>query len=120
LVNSGSSVSFISHFDKTRLVNLKGEAFFEVVKNGKPFHVLTSSGDIEVLGTTFNVSAFEGENFQTTLLTGIVKVKEKQTGNEVSLQPGQQAGIYDREIKVENVETDMFSSWKDRKTDFQE
>ena len=37
-------------------------------------------GDVEVKGTSFNVSAFEGEKFQTTLLTGSVNVKENQTG----------------------------------------
>jgi len=117
-LNSGSSVSFNSHFDTTRFVNLKGEAFFEVKNNGQPFHVLTSTGDIEVMGTSFNVSAFAGENFQTTLLTGIVKVKDLQTGKQVSLTPGQQAGIYGTDLKVENVETDMFSSWKDGKLIF--
>jgi ferric-dicitrate binding protein FerR (iron transport regulator) len=117
-LNSGSTVSFVSRFDNSRLVNLKGEAFFDVKKTGQPFHVLTSYGDVEVMGTTFNVSAFEGENFQTTLLTGIVKVKDKQTGREVSIVPGQQAGIYGSEIKVENVETDKFSSWKDGKLIF--
>jgi ferric-dicitrate binding protein FerR (iron transport regulator) len=117
-LNSGSTVSFIAPFDKSRLVSLQGEAFFEVKKNGEPFHVLTSSGDIEVMGTSFNVSAFAGENFQTTLLTGIVKVKDRQTGKEVSLQPGQQAGIYGADLKVENVDTDMFSSWKDGKLIF--
>jgi ferric-dicitrate binding protein FerR (iron transport regulator) len=117
-LNSGSTVSFVSRFDNSRLVNLKGEAFFDVKKTGQPFHVLTSAGDVEVMGTTFNVSAFAGENFQTTLLTGIVKVKDKQTGKEVSIVPGQQAGIYGSELKVENVETDKFSSWKDGKLIF--
>lgn len=117
-LNSGSSISYISRFGKTRLVSLKGEAFFEVRKDGKPFIVLTEYGDVKVKGTSFNVKAFAGEEFQTTLLTGIVKVKEKHTGNEVSIQPGQQAGICGTELKVKNVETDMFSSWKDGKLIF--
>ncbi|HAQ21192.1 MAG TPA: hypothetical protein DCR40_18465 [Prolixibacteraceae bacterium] len=117
-LNSGSSVSFISSFEKSRLVSLKGEAFFEVENNGNPFLVSTEYGDVEVKGTSFNVSAFAGEYFQTTLLTGTVKVKEKRTGEEVSLQPGQQAGIYGTDFKVENVDTDMFSSWKDGKLIF--
>ncbi|MFY9152672.1 MAG: FecR family protein [Prolixibacteraceae bacterium] len=117
-LNSGSSISYISRFGKTRLVSLKGEAFFEVRKDGKPFIVLTEYGDVEVKGTSFNVKAFSGENFQATLLTGIVKVKEKQTGTVVSIQPGQQAGICGTEIKVKNVETDLFSSWKDGKLIF--
>ena len=117
-LNSGSSISFISNFEKTRIVSLKGEAFFEVEKNGQPFIVSTALGDVEVKGTSFNVSAFDGEKFQTTLLTGIVNVKEKQTGKEVSILPGQQAGIDGSNLNVENVDTDMFLSWKDGKLIF--
>ena len=117
-LNSGTTISYISRFEKTRIVSLKGEAFFEVKKNGEPFIVQTEQGDVEVKVTTFNVYAFEGENFQTTLLTGSVNVKEKQTGKEVSIKPGQQAGIYGTELKVDEVETDMFSSWKDGKLIF--
>ncbi len=117
-LNSGSTISYVSKFEKTRIVDLKGEAFFEVKKNGEPFIVQTEQGDVEVKGTTFNVYAFEGEDFQTTLLTGSVNVKEKQTGKEVSIRPGQQAGIYGTELKVAEVETDMFSSWKDGKLIF--
>jgi transmembrane sensor len=117
-LNSGSSISFISSFEKTRLVSLKGEAFFEVEKKDQPFIVSTDFGEVEVKGTSFNVSAFEGEKFQATLLTGIVNVKEKQTGKEVSIRPGQQAGIDGIDLKVENVDTDMFLSWKDGKLIF--
>ena len=117
-LNSGSTLSFIPNFIKTRLVNLKGEAFFEVKKKDQPFIVLTEYGNVEAMGTSFNVTAFAGENFQTTLLTGIVNVSTKLTGNEVSLLPGQQSRIYENKIKVENVDADMFSSWKDGKLIF--
>jgi ferric-dicitrate binding protein FerR (iron transport regulator) len=117
-LNSGSTVSFVSSFEKARLVKLKGEAFFEVTKNGKPFIVLTEYGEVEVKGTTFNVTAFAGEKFQTTLLTGIVNVTEKLTGKSVSIKPGQQAGINGTALEVKNVDTEMFSSWKDGKLIF--
>jgi len=117
-LNSGSSISYISSFEKTRGVSLKGEAFFEVEKKDQPFIVSTEFGDVEVKGTSFNVAAFAGENFQATLLTGIVKVKEKLTGREVSIEQGQQAGIYGTDLKVENVDPEMFSSWKDGKLIF--
>ncbi len=117
-LNSGSTVSFMSRFDQVRLIDLKGEAFFEVTKNGLPFIVSTQYGNVEAKGTTFNVNAFTGENFQTTLLTGIVNVTEKLTGKEVTLNPGQQAGHDGTELKVENVDTNIFSSWKDGKLIF--
>jgi ferric-dicitrate binding protein FerR (iron transport regulator) len=117
-LNSGSTITFLSKFGKTRVVGLKGEAFFDVVKNGDPFIVSTEYGDVKVMGTTFNVNAFAGEDFQTTLVTGNVDVTEKQTGKEVYLYPGQQAGISGKELKVQNVDPEMFSSWKEGKLIF--
>lgn len=117
-LNSGSSLSFNTKFGKDRLVTLKGEAFFEVRKNGTPFIVSTKDGEIEVRGTTFNVKDYEGETLQTTLLEGVVKVRKKYRSEEVLLEPGQQAGIFGTELKVKNVDTDLYSSWKDGKLIF--
>lgn len=117
-LNSGSSVSYKSNFENGRIVNLRGEAFFDVVKNATPFRVMTQFGDVEAKGTSFNVNAYADENFQTTLLTGVVVVTDRLTGGSVSLQPGQQALNVGKELKVNDVETDMFSSWKDGKLIF--
>ena len=117
-LNSGSALSFPSHFGENRPVTLTGEAFFEVVKSKKPFIVSTGYGDVEVQGTSFNVKAFTNENFQATLVSGSVKVKEKTTGNEVALRPGQQAAITGNKVNVKQVETELFTSWKDGKLIF--
>ena len=119
-LNSGSALSFPSQFDKNRPVTLTGEAFFEVVKSDKPFIVSTQYGDVEVQGTSFNVKAFNDDNFQATLVTGSVRLKEKNTGNEVTLRPGQQAGIIGNKVNVKQVETDLFTSWKDGKLIFRD
>lgn len=117
-LNSGSTLSFPLQFGSQRPVTLKGEAFFKVVKSDKPFIVSTFYGDVKVQGTSFNVKAFNKEIFQATLVEGSVKVKEKNTGNEVTLSPGQQASIFREAIDVERVETDLFTSWKDGKLIF--
>lgn len=117
-LNSGSTLSFPLQFGSQRPVTLNGEAFFKVVKSDKPFIVSTLYGDVKVQGTSFNVMAFNEEIFQATLVEGSVKVKEKYTGNEVTLSPGQQASISKKEIDVERVETDLFTSWKDGKLIF--
>jgi len=119
-LNSGSALSFPSRFGKNRPVTLTGEAFFEVVKSEKPFVVSTSRGDVEVQGTSFNVKAFANENFQATLVSGSVKVKADNTGDEVTLRPGQQAVIRGNKINVEPVETDLFTSWKEGKLIFRD
>ena len=77
------------------MVHLTGEGYFEVVKNTRmPFHVMVEqpvgTTDVEVLGTHFNVNAYDDEpSLTATLLEGSVKVT---TGQQAAvLKPGQQA-----------------------------
>lgn len=119
-LNSGSKLSFPSQFDETRPVTLTGEAFFKVEKSAKPFIVSTIYGEVEVQGTSFDVKAFSDERFQTTLVEGSVKVKEKNNSDEVTLQPGQQANFSGNKIIVGDVETDLFTSWKEGKLIFRD
>jgi transmembrane sensor len=111
-LNSGSTLSFPSRFEKNRPVKLMGEAYFEVVKNGLPFKVSTPYGQVEVTGTSFNVNASEGSGFETTLVSGSVKVTGMDD-REVTLLPGQQAKLSGDRIQVQYVETDLFTSWKE-------
>jgi ferric-dicitrate binding protein FerR (iron transport regulator) len=119
-LNSGTTISYMSEFVDRRFVSLEGEAFFNVSKNSLPFVVHTKTGDVEVKGTVFNVKAYPEDSFQTTLLEGSVKVKDTSNSEEVTLKPGQQAGIYNSRLEVKDVETDQFSSWKDGKLIFRE
>lgn len=98
-LNADSRLQFPVHFNgKERVVQLIGEAYFEVVKNkSKPFKVITDQKVVEVLGTSFNVSAYKNEQYQTTLLTGAVKLRFG-TGTSVVLDPGQQATLNSKEM----------------------
>ncbi|MEO5682819.1 MAG: FecR family protein [Chitinophagaceae bacterium] len=76
-LNSGSKLSYDkSYGNGIREVSLQGEAFFDVVKNpAHPFVIHTSSIDIKVLGTAFNVKSFPGEkNTETSLIRGSIEV----------------------------------------------
>lgn len=77
-LNSKSSFTYPTSFgSQTREVQLDGEGFFEVARNEKkPFIVKTKKYDIKVLGTTFNVYAYNNEEslFETSLLSGSVDV----------------------------------------------
>lgn len=117
-LNSGSTLSFPDDFDKSRPVTLIGEAYFDVKKNKKPFVVTTLYGEVEVRGTSFNVKAFEKENLQTTLVKGAVLVREKGSEKEVTLKPGQHATWINHEFTVVNVNTELYTSWKDGKIIF--
>lgn len=81
-LNSNSSFTYPTSFgNKTREVELNGEGFFEVTKDSrKPFIVKTKKYDIKVLGTAFNVYAYEHESssFETSLLYGSVDVLSRE------------------------------------------
>jgi len=112
-LNSGTRLLFPTGFSKqTRNVNLEGEAYFKVQKGKKPFVVSTASGDITVLGTSFNVSAFNDSEFQTTLEEGIIRFKSRLSSEEITLLPGQQLFFSDKNIKVQEVETNKYTSWR--------
>lgn len=101
-LNAASSLKFpVSFTGKERKVQLIGEAYFEVAhvnmpgsKDGMPFEVELNSGmKVQVLGTHFNVMAYEDEKeVKTTLLEGKVKVINDKN-QEALLEPGQQAQL---------------------------
>lgn len=92
-LNSESSVTFPTSFPgNERLVMIKGEAYFEVARDvNKPF--IVQIGDrqkISVLGTEFNINAYENEEIiRTTLITGSIQVEAGSSG-AVVIKPGQQ------------------------------
>lgn len=76
-LNAGSVLTFPERFDsKQREVFLEGEAYFEVAHDAKrPFYVISDAMRIEVLGTSFNVSAYADDDYASTaLLTGNITV----------------------------------------------
>ncbi|RYE27330.1 MAG: FecR family protein, partial [Sphingobacteriaceae bacterium] len=113
-LNAASSITYPTQFmGDQRIVELSGEAYFEVAKNpAQPFIVKTSKVNVKVLGTHFNVSAYPDEStIKTTLLEGAVTVNY---GNQaISIYPGQQTFISaENELKVKSVSTDDVVAWK--------
>ena len=118
-LNAVSSLRFPTAFaGKERRVEVTGEAYFEVAKNAAmPFRVVIASpsenrAEIEVVGTRFNIMAYNDEAaLKTTLLEGSVILN--QDSKEVPLKPGQQARLQDKSIKiVDNVDTEEVIAWK--------
>jgi len=117
-LNSGSTISFSKQYGKLRNVELMGQAFFKVVKDGRPFVVKTCYGNVEVMGTSLDVKAFSDENFTTTLVEGSVKVGNK-TNNIATLKPGQQSVITPaNKFSISEVNTGLITSWKEGKLVF--
>ena len=83
ILNDGSSVKYNEKkWTQERLVELTGEAYFSVEKSTTPFNVKTKNGTVEVLGTQFNVRAWDN-TFQVECYEG--KVKVNQNGQETIL-----------------------------------
>ncbi|MGQ8338816.1 FecR family protein [Sunxiuqinia sp. A32] len=112
-LNSGTKLELPRSFSKTeRRVRINGEAYFEVKKGKVPFIVSSNSGDIKVLGTSFNVRAYENMQFQTTLAEGSIQFNGLQ--KQKILKPGQQLTINNgHEFEIESVDHLQISSWKE-------
>ncbi len=118
-LNSGSTISYPSRFSDTRYVILTGEAYFKVAHDSHPFIVSGNFGEVEVLGTEFDVKAYEGEAFSTTLVKGSVLFRSNQN-KKVILKPGSQVIFESNKITTKQVETEVYTSWKDGKLIFKE
>lgn len=120
-INSETHLTAPSVFaSKERVVKLSGEAFFEVAKDkNRPFKVEVNGQQIEVLGTTFNVRAYNNSNeIETTLESGQIRL---QIGEKTAtLNPGEQS-VYDKitdKLFIGKVDPTTFSSWKDGRYEF--
>ena len=113
-LNSGSSLTFPSSFiGPGREVQLTGEAYFEVAHSKKPFKVITTTQTVQVLGTHFNVEAYQDEKaVKTTLLEGSVKVLRKN--EKILLAPGQMSVNNEAQpLQVRNANINEVMAWKD-------
>ncbi|MCR9228422.1 MAG: FecR domain-containing protein [Flavobacteriaceae bacterium] len=118
-LNAGSSLKYPVNFleEGPRKVFLTGNAYFDVTKNtANPFVVNVDELDVKVLGTEFNISAYEeDENIDVVLVEGAVNMAGKnQSQDLVELVPGQK-GSFDpnsKDVLVEEVDTSLYTSWR--------
>lgn len=134
-LNAVSSVKFPTAFTRNvRHIEMTGEAYIEVARDSKqPFIVKANGAEIQVLGTSFNVNAYEDENnIKTTLIEGSVKVmvinsklndpspSTASAGSpSVLLKPGQQAVMSSNQLKqkgqaitVGSADLEQALAWK--------
>jgi transmembrane sensor len=117
-LNAASSLRYPSQFtSKERSVEITGEAYFDVTHDKKrPFRVSSKGQQIEVLGTHFNIMAYENEGLiKTTLLKGSVRViaQTSKGKNTILLSPGQQSLLSAQNISVSNnVDLEEVTAWK--------
>lgn len=115
-LNARSSIKYPSHFiGDMRKVELQGEAFFDVTSDkDKPFIVSTSSVDVKVLGTVFNVRENPlGTAVDVSLLEGTVDVSPAQnSSSKVKLKPMQNLHYENGVAKVSNITSENDFLWR--------
>lgn len=116
-VNAGSQVAFPARFKRrSRELFVDGEAYLEVARDeGRPFSVRTTRLDVEVLGTSFDVDAYEGGDEQKVVLVdGSVKVNMAgRRGEQTMLVPGEMFSLGNGISKVSEVDAGRLTAWKD-------
>lgn len=119
-LNANSRLTYHSFSSTSRQVELTGEAFFKVTHNEKaPFVVKTDECEIEVLGTTFNVMAYnEFGRKEITLINGKVNVRTES--EEEVLKPGQAVVLKDHKFQLTEVNPDQASGWVENKFNFKD
>ncbi len=114
-LNSESRLTFPSYFEgDTRRVELTGEAYFEVKKDNKPFIIQTPNLTIEVLGTSFNVNAYQTNPYvNATLVEGCIRIHLPENQETFLLQPKYNFRLdkLSDEISVQQVNTDIYTAW---------
>lgn len=121
-LNNGSVLKYPVSFENNRNVVLSGEGYFDI-KHDKdlPFHVKTRNLDIKVLGTSFNVVAYDDEKSEEIILqTGHVEVADKNGKKLASLVPNQKL-IHHQEKNqsdITEVIAEQYTSWREGKLMF--
>lgn len=127
-LNSASSITYpVAFTGNERKVRMSGEAYYEVAKDAtRKFYVAANGVETEVLGTHFNVNAYEDETkIKVTLLEGVVKVQSAigssgQWEQSAILKPEQQAVFThgSRLMSYGKVDLEEVMAWKDGFFDF--
>jgi transmembrane sensor len=118
-----STLRYDDDFNTTqRLISFEGEAFFDITGNpAKPFVIKTEDAVVEVIGTSFNVRAIEGEATTAVyVVTGKVKVSNDKFKQAIALVPGETGVFSKREgslLKIADENSNALS-WKSKKLSF--
>ena len=118
-LNENSRLSYTADFDENhRVVELTGEAFFEVKEaEGRRFTIFSEGAKTEVIGTSFNLSAYPGEPVKVQVVSGKVAFAPENEDNAVFLEPGYQAVLEGEEIvdTKSRIQDPNFRAWQNQR-----
>ncbi|MGE8377138.1 MAG: FecR family protein [Sphingobacterium sp.] len=112
-VNSASELSYPLAFGKSiRQVELRGEAYFEVAhEKNRPFIVTTAHGDIKVLGTAFNLRAYNSASSNVTLINGSIQLTNTNKTTK-QVVPGQKVEFNGNDMHISKANIEKEIAWQ--------
>lgn len=116
-LNADSELKYpVEFLDGKRVVDLKGEAYFEVQRDSvHPFVVRVNGAEVQVLGTSFNINAYGDDGrMYTTLVNGSIRFFSGKSGQEKVLTPGMQSvmSLETGEFRLVEVDVEPYIAWR--------
>jgi ferric-dicitrate binding protein FerR (iron transport regulator) len=113
-LNEGAEITYSKVFSHKRSVELRGEAFFEVMSDPQnPFTVHSGEALVTVLGTSFNVKQFDrSSDIEVYVKTGKVRVYLEATEQSIQLEPEQVGIVENSRLRSARQEDPNYISWK--------
>jgi transmembrane sensor len=120
MLNSGSYLTYSMPFTNNRKISLEGEAWFEVKKDPQhPFEISAGSTSVNVLGTSFNMSAYPAENYvEVVLYEGSVEFKDNLSKANVMMNPSERLVYKDGKTTKVIVDPSTYTAWTEGKLVF--
>lgn len=112
-LNSGSTLTYSLPFIKNRNVVLSGEAWFDVFHDEKrPFEIAAGKSSIRVLGTSFNIRAYQDEEYLEVILqSGKVEFSNPAQKDKIVLKPSEQLTLRNEKLKIRSVDALKYKAW---------
>ncbi len=119
-LNSGSNLSYSLPFTKNRQIKLQGEAWFDVAHDANnPFEISAGQSKVKVLGTSFNISAYEDEQYvEVVLKRGKIEFLDAADGKKLTIAPMERLVLKNGEITVKETDPDKYTAWTEGKLVF--
>lgn len=119
-LNSGSSLTYSIPFNGNRKVALNGEAWFDVTPDQQhPFEISAGNSKVKVLGTSFNVSAYqEAQYLEVVLQHGKVEFYQNNVAEKITMAPSQKLVCSNGEVHVTTTDPSKYEAWTEGKLVF--
>jgi len=116
-LNTSSTIKYPERFENFRKVSISGEAFFDVQRDeSRPFIVQSNEMEVKVLGTSFNVNAYDHEkHIEVAVASGKVLVRPRSLKKGTVLAPNEMVSFNKttQEIKKDLFDVEVIYGWKD-------